>query len=143
MVKSPPENTQRLMPRLAYDDAPAAIEFLCRAFGFQETARFAPRGKVIYSEIALQGETLFAIGYSPEAGPSPRQPGGLSIQLFCYVDDVDSHYSTARAEGATILSPPEDKFWGDRSYDALDCEGYRWTFRKIIKNVPLPDSKPS
>ena len=67
MVKSHPENTQRLMPRLAYDDAPAAIEFLCRAFGFEENARFAPRGKVIYSEIALQGETLFAIGSSYEA----------------------------------------------------------------------------
>jgi uncharacterized glyoxalase superfamily protein PhnB len=38
MIKSPPEKTQRLMARLAYDDAPAAIEFLCRAFGFEETA---------------------------------------------------------------------------------------------------------
>ena len=42
MVKSPPENTQRLMPRLAYDDAPAAIEFLCRAFGFEETVTGSP-----------------------------------------------------------------------------------------------------
>ncbi len=142
MIKSPPEKTQRLMPRLAYDDAPAAIEFLRRAFGFEETARFAPRGKVVYSEIALQGETLFAISSSPEAGQSLVHSGGRSIQLFCYVDDVDNHYATARAEGATILSPPEDKFWGDRSYDALDCEGYHWTFRKIVKNVPLPDSKP-
>ena len=142
MVKSPPENTQRLIPRLAYDDAPAAIEFLSRAFGFEETGRFAPQGKVIYSEIALHGEPLFAIASSNETAQSPRRLGGLSVQLFCYVDDVDSHYATARAEGATILSLPEDKFWGDRSYDALDCEGYRWTFRKIVKHVSLPDSKP-
>lgn len=142
MVKSPPENTQRLIPRLTYDDAPAAIEFLCRAFGFEETGRFAPRDKVIYSEIALQGETLFAIASSNETTQSPRQLGGVSLQLFCYVDDVDSHYATASAEGATISGPPEDKFWGDRSYDALDCEGYRWTFRKIVKQVSLPDSKP-
>ncbi len=47
MVMSPPENAQRLMPRLAYLDAPAAIEFLHRAFGFEETARFAPGGKVV------------------------------------------------------------------------------------------------
>ena len=142
MVMSPPENTQRLMPRLAYDDAPAAIDFLCRAFGFEETARFAPGGKVVYSEIALGGEILFAVGSSYEGAQSPRELGGLSIELFCYVDDVDSHYSRAKAGGATILSPPENKFWGDRSYAALDCEGYRWTFRKIVKNVPLPDSKP-
>jgi uncharacterized glyoxalase superfamily protein PhnB len=52
------------------------------------------------------------------------------------------HYAQANAAGATILSPPEDKFWGDRSYNVIDCEGYRWTFRKIAKNVRLPDSKP-
>jgi PhnB protein len=58
------------------------------------------------------------------------------------VDDVDRHYVQAKAAGATILSPPEDKFWGDRSYAAIDREGYRWTFRKIVKKVRLPDSKP-
>ncbi|SRR6266540_691923 len=142
MVMSPPENTQRLMPRLLYTDAPAAIEFLCRAFGFEETARFAPGNKVIYSEIALNGETLFAVASSHEGAQSPRELGGLSIQLFCYVDDPDGHCAQARAAGATILGPPADKFWGDRSYDALGCEGYHWTFRKIVKNVSLPDSKP-
>lgn len=141
MVKSPPENTQRLMPRLAYDDAAAAIDFLCRAFGFEETGRFAPGGKIVQSEIALQGETLFAVGSSYEGAKSPRQLGGLSVELFCYVDDVDRHYSTAKAAGATILDPPEDKFWGNRRYSALDCEGYRWSFQKHIKDVPLPDSK--
>ncbi|MGB7620855.1 MAG: VOC family protein [Terriglobia bacterium] len=139
---SPPENTQRLMPRLAYQDAPAAIEFLCRAFGFEETGRFAPGGKVVYSEIALNGETLFAIGPSHEGVQSPRELGGLSIELFCYVDDVDRHYAQAKAAGATILNPPEDKFWGDRSYAVMDCEGYRWIFRRIVKNVRLTDSKP-
>jgi PhnB protein len=142
MVMSPPENTQRLMPRLAYLDAPAAIEFLCRAFGFEETGRFAPGGKVVYSEIALNGETLFAIGSSHEGVQSPRELGGLSIELFCYVDDVDGHYAQAKAAGATILNPPEDKFWGDRSYAAMDCEGYHWIFRRIVKNVRLTDSKP-
>ncbi len=142
MVMSPPVNTQRLMPRLVYLDAPAAIEFLCRAFGFEETGRFAPGGKVVYSEIALNGEIVFAVGSSHEGVQSPREAGGLSIELFCYVDDVDRHYERAKAAGATILSPPEDRFWGDRSYDVLDCEGYRWRFRKIVKNVNLPDSKP-
>ncbi len=135
-------NAQRLMPRLSYADAPAAIEFLCRAFGFEENARFAPAGTVVYSEIALNGEVLFAIGSPHENVKSPRDLGGLSIELFCYVDDVDRHYEQAKAAGATILSVPEDKFWGDRSYGAMDCEGYRWTFRKNVTQVVLPDSKP-
>lgn len=105
MVKSPPENTQRLMPRLAYVDAPAAIEFLCRAFGFEETGRFAPGGRVVYSGIALNGETLFAIGSSYEVAKSPREVGGLSIELFCYVDDVDRHYAQAKGRGRNDCQP--------------------------------------
>jgi len=125
-----------------YVDAPAAVDFLCRAFGFVETGRFSQGGKLIYSEMALDGETLFAIGSSHEGTGSPRDLGGVSVQLFCYVDDVDRHYEQARAAGATIVSPPEDRFWGDRSYDALDCEGHYWRFRKIVDNVNLPDSRP-
>jgi uncharacterized glyoxalase superfamily protein PhnB len=30
---------QRLVPMLAYDDAPAALAFLCEAFGFEERYR--------------------------------------------------------------------------------------------------------
>jgi uncharacterized glyoxalase superfamily protein PhnB len=143
MVTSPPQNSARLVPRLVYLDAPAAIEFLCRAFGFEESGRFAPGGNVIYSEMTLNGQVLFAIGSLHESVRSPKELGGVSMDLFCYVDDVDAHHARAAAAGATILSPPEDKFWGDRSYAATDPEGYRWTFRKIVREVQLPDSKPA
>lgn len=143
MNQHTPQPTQRLIPRLAYEDPSAAIAFLCRAFGFEETSRFAPGGKVIYSEIAQGSEVIFAVGSAHDGVQSPQALGGLSIELFCYVDDVDAHYLRATSAGATILSPPEDKFWGDRSYAVLDCEGYRWTFRKVVKDVSLPDSKPT
>jgi uncharacterized glyoxalase superfamily protein PhnB len=43
-----------------------------------------------------------------------------------YVDDLDDHFVRARAEGATIISEPQDGFWGGRTYRALDHEGHRW-----------------
>src|SRR5262249_36201221 len=142
MTTSHRDTAQRLLPRLTYDDAPAAIEFLCRAFGFEERARFAPGGKVVYAEMALDGQVVFAVGTSHESVLSPRRLDGSSVELFCYVDDVDTHFERAKASGASIVSPLEDKFWGDRSYAAVDCEGHRWTFRTIKKEVPLRDSKP-
>lgn len=140
---SPPDKTQRLMPRLAYIDAAAAIAFLCEAFGFEETGRFAPNGEVVYSELALNGETLFAVGTAYDDVGSPKMIGANTVDLFCFVDDVDRHFAQAELAGAEIISPPEDKFWGDRSYDARDTEGFRWTFRKIVMHVDLPDSRPS
>jgi len=50
-------------------------------------------------------------------------------------------HSKADAVGATILSPPEDKFWRNPSWGAIDREGFLWTFRKIVENVCLPDSE--
>ncbi len=40
------------------------------------------------------------------------------------------HCDQARAAGATIVSEPEDKFWGDRCYEALDPERHRWRFHQ-------------
>ena len=36
MVENPPQGMQRMIPYLAYADAPAAIRFLTEAFGFVE-----------------------------------------------------------------------------------------------------------
>lgn len=130
------------MPRLAYQNADAAAQFPCDAFGFTETGRFAPGGQIVHAEFALSGETLFAIGSESENTHSPNRLGGNTVQLFCYVNDVDTHCEHARAQGASIVSEPKDQFWGDRSYDALDLGGCRWTFRKHVRDVPLKDLTP-
>jgi uncharacterized glyoxalase superfamily protein PhnB len=59
---------------------------------------------------------------------SPRSVAGVSVALKVYVDDVDRHFQQARAAGATILSDPEDGFWGGRIYRAEDLEGHHWEF---------------
>jgi PhnB protein len=44
--------------------------------------------------------------------------------VLVYIDDVDSHFKTAQAEGATLLSQVEDETPG-RLYRAADLEGHR------------------
>jgi uncharacterized glyoxalase superfamily protein PhnB len=46
-VASAPEASQRIVPMLAYADAPAALAFLCEAFGFEVRFRMdMPDGTV-------------------------------------------------------------------------------------------------
>jgi PhnB protein len=52
--------------------------------------------------------------------------------VLVYVDDVDAHYTRAKAHGASILSEPEDGFPG-RRYRAEDPEGHRWMFLERAK----------
>lgn len=119
-----------VMPMLAYDDAPAAIEFLCKAFGFTETFRMdMPDGTVGHAELAL-GDGVVSLATTWTAGglSSPRNLPAVHTQLFLRVDDVDEHYARARAEGATVVGEPRDEDHGERSYRAMDPEGHRWLF---------------
>lgn len=123
-------SNEQIIPYLAYADAPAAIDFLCAAFGFRETFRFPmDDGRVGHAELALGDRALYLASLWPEMGhASPRDLPGVHCQIYCVVDDVDAHHERARAAGATIATPPADTPHGDRSYRALDPEGHRWIF---------------
>jgi PhnB protein len=135
---------QRVVPMLVYDDAPAALAFLCEAFGFEERFRLPmPDGRIGHAELAHGGDVVVMIASAyPEFGlHSPRDLAGHHGQLLCWVDDVDAHHARAREAGATIATPPEDQFHGSRSYRAVDPEGHRWIFQTHLRDVPVDEMR--
>ena len=133
------QNEQRIVPYLAYADAPAAIEFLCGAFGFEERFRFPmPDGSIGHAEIVYEGNVVMLASAGAEMGfKSPKDLSGVHSQVFCRVNDVDAHYEKAKAAGATIATAPKDQH-GERAYRAMDSEGHRWIF-----SSPLHEGSPS
>ncbi|HTJ44075.1 MAG TPA: VOC family protein [Kofleriaceae bacterium] len=123
-------SNEQIIPYLAYADAPRAIDFLCKAFGFAETFRFPmDDGRIGHAELALGDRALYLASLWPEMGfASPKDLPGIHCQVYCIVDDVDAHHARARAAGATIATPPADTPYGERSYRAVDPEGHRWIF---------------
>jgi uncharacterized glyoxalase superfamily protein PhnB len=128
---------------LVYADAPAAIAFLCKAFGFEERSRLdMPDGRVGHAEVAYDGHVVALASEYPEMGlVSPQQLEGQHAQISVRVDDVDAHYARAREAGATIVAQPEDQFYGDRIYRAMDPEGGRWIFSMHVRDVSLEEMK--
>jgi len=121
---------QRIFPMLAYDDAPAAIGFLCDAFGFQERYRMPmPDGTVGHAEIVLHDNVvMLATTWKAGGLASPKDLPAMPSQLMFEVDDVDAHYERARNAGAIVVAAPEDQPHGHRMYRAMDLEGHRWIF---------------
>lgn len=118
------------IPYLLYEDAPAAIEFLTRVFGFTEIARTTnDDGTVRNCELRGPAGGIVWLGQS--------QRMGTSI-VYLYVDDVDAHYARAKAAGAEIVDEPEDQVLGDRRYQARDVEGHVWFFAS-----PISDASPA
>jgi len=131
---------QRIVPMLSYADAAAAIEFLTRAFGFEERFRMAmPDGSVGHAELALGDAAVMLASEWPAGGVvSPKRLPFVHSQLYVQVEDVDAHFARARSEGATIATEPGDQDYGERSYRAIDPEGQRWIFGTLIAAAAHP-----
>jgi uncharacterized glyoxalase superfamily protein PhnB len=136
--------TPSIYPRLAYRDEVAALEFLTRAFGLverRESRMEHPDGMLAWLEL---GDGVVMIGRSGEERHglhSPLDAGSSTAMVNAYVQDIDAHYRRAEAEGARIVTPLEDMFWGDRRYEALDLEGHRWHFAERM-SAGRSDSDP-
>ncbi len=144
MAQNPPEGTQRIIPYILYADATAALEFLDKAFGFEERFRLPmPDGAIGHAEVGYEGNVvMLATAMEANGHASPRDLPATHGLIVCYVDDVDAHYARARAAGAKILAEPEDQFYGDRSYASADLEGHHWHFAQHIRDVAPEDMIP-
>ena len=140
MTNSDPDATQRIVPYLIYADAPAALDFLCKAFGFEERFRYPmPDGKIGHAEVTRDGNVVMLASEYEEMGfSSPRNLPARHGQVMCYVDDVDAHHARAKAAGATVVQEPRDEH-GNRAYRAVDPEGHRWIFARQLEGTAEED----
>jgi uncharacterized glyoxalase superfamily protein PhnB len=137
-----PAGWPRITASLYYDDAPAAIEWLGRAFGFEVRLKVdGPAGTIRHSELTFGDGVIMVSTVRPEApivGVSPRKVGGSSTASFMvYVDDVEGHCARARAAGGNIIQELAthdhgEGYWVDRGYGCEDPEGHRWWFSQRI-----------
>src|SRR5262245_39330074 len=115
-------------PYLIYRDAPAAIEFLTRAFGFAEKVRYPMEdGRIGHAELVCGDGLVMLASVFDGFGQSPLDLPDVHGQTYCLVEDVDAHFARARANGATLASEPANRD-GTRMYRAIDPEGHRWIF---------------
>ncbi len=144
MAQNPPKGMQRIIPYITYAEAPAAIEFLCKAFGFEERYRVPmPDGRVGHAELGYRDSIVMLASVYEEMGlASPRDLPAHHSQIMCYVDDVDTHHATAKAAGA-VVTDLEDQPYGDRTYRAVDPEGHRWIFSTHLRDVAPEDIVPT
>lgn len=118
---------QTFYPVLRYEDARAAIEFLERAFGFEEHAvHDGEHGDVAHGELRL-GDQFVMIGSTSEGEERFNQGAGRQ-SLYVVVDDPDALHDRAKEVGATIERELTDQDYGSREFTARDPEGNLWSF---------------
>lgn len=131
-----------VIPMIAYEDCPAAIDWLERAFGFKERAenRYTEKdGTVTHAEMEA-GDGLIMLATPTKDYQSPRrhrehcaaaakwsQAPWVIDGVLVHVADIEAHFARAKQAGATLLSDLERSEHG-ALYRAEDLEGHRWMF---------------
>ena len=116
-----------ICPVLRYENAPAAIDFLMTAFGFERGSDHrTPDGRVAHADLRF-GASVVGVsskGVSAEGSPWAQ----VSQGLYIVVEDPDAVYARAQAAGADVASPIADQSYGSRDFTLRDPEGHLWGF---------------
>lgn len=142
-----PDGANWLTPYLTVADADAALGFYQHAFGFEPGfAMPGPDGNTVHASMNYQGAAV--VMFSPEGAGgddsmrTPAHTGGTPpMNFYVYCADVDALTARAREAGATVVSEPEEMFWGDRMAQLRDPDGYLWAFATNVREFD-PDRIP-
>jgi uncharacterized glyoxalase superfamily protein PhnB len=144
-MKAPPKGWPRMSASVFYENPQEAIDWLCRAFGFEVQLKVeGDGGEIVHSELKLEEALVTVAGVNggepwQKAYRSPRALGGCVTQALAFhIDAVDQHFDRAVAAGAKVVRAPQtndygDDYWADRSYGVLDPEGHLWWFMQRMR----------
>ncbi|HZI79288.1 MAG TPA: VOC family protein [Vicinamibacterales bacterium] len=136
MLSPVPEDFHTITPQLVVSGVAAAIAWYSKALGAHELLRnAAPDGGIMHSELLLGDSRFFVVDEFPGSMQSPSTLGGTPVTLHLYVADVDALFARAVEEGATVLMPVADQFWGDRYGMLADPFGHRWSIASRIEDL--------
>jgi uncharacterized glyoxalase superfamily protein PhnB len=123
--------SSRLIPTMRYQDAPAAIDWLVRAFGMEKQLVIPnPDGTIAHAQLRF-GSDFIMVGTSKDDAlglKSPRELGGVTMSVYIYIPNIDEHYDRAKAAGAEMVIDLKNTDYGSREYSARDPEGHLWHF---------------
>jgi PhnB protein len=138
-----PKDYHNVTPYLVIKGAAKAIDYYKNVFGATVVVRMdAPGGKVGHAELQIGDSRIMLADENPAMGNrSAETIGGSPVSLYVYIPDCDKVVAKAVAEGAKILKPVQDQFYGDRSGFIQDPFGHLWGIATHVEDVSAEEMK--
>jgi PhnB protein len=138
-----PKDYNSVTPYLIVRGAAQAIDYYKKVFGATEIMRMpGPDGKIGHAELKIGTSRVMLADENPNMGAgytSAATIGASPVSLYLYLPDVDDVVKRATAEGAKLLKPVQDQFYGDRSGFIQDPFGHLWGIATHIEDVSPKD----
>jgi PhnB protein len=138
-----PKGYNSISPYLVVKGAAKAIEYYKKVFGATEIVRMdQPNGKVGHAELQIGDSRFMLAEENPSMGQGHVSASGIGaspVSLYLYIPDVDRVIERAVDEGAKVLKPVQDQFYGDRTGFIQDPFGHLWGVATHIEDVAPKD----
>lgn len=127
-------NSKAIIPTMKYQNAKAAIEWLCRVFGFEKHLIVQGENDTIAHAQLTFGHSMIMLGSvsHDEYGKLIQTPiniNGMNTQAsYVIVENIEEHYEKAVREGAEIVIEIKAEEYGGSVYTCRDLEGHIWNF---------------
>ncbi|MFZ6647213.1 VOC family protein [Undibacterium sp. TJN25] len=133
---SPTPLIREMNAYLRVKGAPRAIDFYRQAFGATELFRLSePSGRIGHAELDIGGYKLMLSDEYPEHDIRGPESAGVACAMYLQVSNADLVVANAIAAGATVITPVEDQFYGERSGKLRDPFSHHWMISQTIKQV--------
>ena len=132
-----PKGYNAVIPSLAFRGTDTAITWYKDVFVAKENMRMEnPDKTIMHAEITIGDSKVFLADENPKYNnKTPASLNGNSVKLCAYVEDVDGTIKKAVQNGATLVMPASDMFYGDRVGCVDDPFGYTWVLSTHVKDV--------
>ena len=140
-----PKDYNSVTPYLIIRGAAQAIDYYKKVFGATEIMRMpGPDGKIGHAELLIGTSRIMLADENPSMGAGyigAATIGGSPVSIYVYLPNVDEVVKRATTEGAKLLKPVEDQFYGDRSAFIQDPFGHLWGIATHIEDVSPAEMK--
>jgi PhnB protein len=136
-VNGIPIDSSVIIPRLICADVASEIDFCVRTFDAVElNRRPGPDGSAAHALIKIDAGMIMIEAVWPTlTSRAPKPDGSSPVVIFVYVEDVDRTVERATINGAQVLVPLQNQFWGDRIAWIMDPAGHVWTVASRIEET--------
>jgi catechol 2,3-dioxygenase-like lactoylglutathione lyase family enzyme len=123
---------------LFVEDVAASREFYRKVFELEPfddgeaNVGFRLTDQYFFLTVSSNASEMIAPLAAGSAGNGPRHVFAI------IVEDVDAVAAELRDKGVALINGPEDRFWGMRTLNFADPDGYVW---EIATELPRPDAE--
>src|ERR1051325_4005307 len=125
-ASAPAFKPHTVTPYLAVADAAGAIEWYKKVCGAKEPARQLAGPKIMHAALRIGDSEVYLSDIFPGSDVQDPSRVGASVTIHVWSPKIDAYWKSAITNGAKVIMPIDNMFWGDRYGQFIDPFGHRW-----------------